>query len=37
MAKYFIIHNNGTFEESKDIFQDAIIVLFKKINRRILS
>lgn len=30
MAKYFIIKNNGNISEAKDVFQDAIIVLFEK-------
>jgi len=30
MAKYFIVKNNGTLDEAKDVFQDAIIVLFEK-------
>ncbi|MGB1247327.1 MAG: RNA polymerase sigma factor [Chitinophagales bacterium] len=31
MAHYFVMNNSGTLPEAKDTFQDAIIVLFEKI------
>ena len=30
MAKFFILKNNGDIDEAKDVFQDAIIVLYQK-------
>lgn len=30
MAKYFIVKNNGSIDEAKDVFQDSLIVLFEK-------
>ena len=29
----YILRNNGTIEDAKDVFQDAVIVLFQKIKR----
>ena len=30
MAKYFIVKNNGSLDEAKDVFQDSLIILFEK-------
>jgi RNA polymerase sigma factor (sigma-70 family) len=32
MVRYMIINNNGTEEEAKDIFQEAMVVLYEKAN-----
>lgn len=32
MVRYMIINNSGTEEEAKDIFQEAIVVLYEKAN-----
>lgn len=32
MVKYFIVKNNGTADDAHDIFQEAMVVLFDKLN-----
>jgi RNA polymerase sigma factor (sigma-70 family) len=31
-VKNFVLKNSGTSEDAKDIFQDALVVLYKKVN-----
>ena len=32
MVQALIVHNNGTAEDAKDIFQEAIVVLYEKVS-----
>jgi RNA polymerase sigma factor (sigma-70 family) len=32
MVRYLIINNSGTEDEAKDIFQEAMVVLYEKVN-----
>ena len=36
MVSHFVIYNGGTDQEAKDIYQEAIIAIYEKINERSL-